>query len=279
MWKQKHTSPECVLGISPNMWGGRYGSPFTICPTEEGFTSTALHPEPSQPTLTSCTEIMLEPTADSETEPVPHRRSDQVRELATSPVLVGSLVEFPGHGGKPCPHTPVAVEELCLVSGNYLEEMEVCMFHCPQLVPSNTKSPVSPEFPSSLSWLVHFSPSASPLTPLHYVDSPGIYNFSALSRQADHPALPPATDSTSVRRPLGFSLGSTKYHHPCGCTWLPRPSGSALVGCRPVIAALLLSAWLRLASSFASVLGPWSHLRPWAPWLHLGCWNIKGQRN
>lgn len=100
------------------------GSSFTSCPAEKDFTSTAPHPEPSQPTLTSCTEIIGTKTEQIiALEPELHRNSDQVHELARLSIPVRLLVEIEGMEGSPA-HTPDTMDVLCLASGNYSEKEE-----------------------------------------------------------------------------------------------------------------------------------------------------------
>lgn len=123
----------CLPGVDPRENFTKYvewmvvnnGSPFTSCPAEKDFTSTAPHPEPSQPNLTSCTEIFGTKTEQIiALEPELHRNSDQVHEPTRLSVPVRLLVETEGMEGSPA-HSPATVEELCVASGNYLEKEEV----------------------------------------------------------------------------------------------------------------------------------------------------------
>lgn len=127
------------------------------------------------PVPTTDTEPESEPDADNEPEgpsepyptlePEPKGMSDQVCKPTTPPTREGVLVEFAGMDGSPA-HTPTPVNDLCLASGNTLDEFEeVIPLSLPSpLVPSSSEFPVSPlESSSKSTEIPHSLPFPLPL--------------------------------------------------------------------------------------------------------------------
>ncbi|XP_016135604.1 leucine-rich repeat extensin-like protein 5 [Sinocyclocheilus grahami] len=135
--------------------------------------------------------------------------------------------------------------------------------------------PLIPVSSSAPSPLVPVSPSAHPQSaPSGHSDPPRDFQSPASPWHEDPLSSAPSLrvlDSTSILRPIGYALApsslvSTVARNPTSSTGLPRPSGSALVSCRPSAASGLHSSGfasslracgsvrLLLPSGFASIL-------------------------
>ncbi|ROI15817.1 hypothetical protein DPX16_21324 [Anabarilius grahami] len=176
--------------------------------------------------------------------------SDQVHELATSPVPLGLLVEFEGMSWSPTPLTaademPIDFESECILP---------ISVSCTEPVSVISTEIVEFEFlpcllltPPLLSVYLHLhSPVLSPLAASLVIIGSPWSEYSPAQPMMIDPVAPPRTSMTNTPpRPVEqsaqsvspFSLGSIWDRRPFGFTGLPRPSSYALVSCRSACTA------------------------------------------